>query len=301
MFAVETACLLDSEWASVAIGGFLERMGASLGSGVSLVKSVGAVASADQVLLQTERAWAMAIIISRYVTEGAFTIAHSTEWALGSFYCSSFETHRASRITFLKSKRTSWSCVFKVSIGARSTGNRSLFQTERTTLSRARANVSQRAFAIISGLFSVTEWAFGSFHCVFTDTKRAAFVAVLKAERATRLACLDASVAERALSSTCIGWFLEEWASSVGSRVRILESMWAVTIINSGFRITVRTFALDHFVAIGQSVTVGTFLGEVAIESKWTSLAIIRVHKAMGATFGEVSAVVSVGALGSGD
>ena len=107
--------------------------------------------------------------------------------------------------------------AYKVSIGARSTGNRSLFQTERTTLSRARANVSQRAFAIISGLFlyleriglnrllvgnylpskqqktySVTEWAFGSFHCVFTDTKRAAFVAVLKAERATRLACLDA-------------------------------------------------------------------------------------------------------------
>ena len=42
---------------------------------VIYVKSVGTVASADQVLLQTERARTMAIIISRYVTEGAFTIA----------------------------------------------------------------------------------------------------------------------------------------------------------------------------------------------------------------------------------
>jgi hypothetical protein len=38
-------------------------------------KSVGAVASADQVFLQTKRAGAMAIFISTDVTKGAFTIA----------------------------------------------------------------------------------------------------------------------------------------------------------------------------------------------------------------------------------
>lgn len=214
---METACLLDSERASVTIGGFLESVGASLGSGVSLAKSVGAVASADQVFLQTKWARAMAFAISTDMTKRTFTIAHSTKWALGSFYCSSFKTHWASRIAFLETKRTSWSCIFKVSIGARSTGNRSFFQTKWAPLSRSRSNISQRAFAISSSLFSVTEWAISSLYCVFTDSKGTAFVALVEAERATRFACLSTSVAERAFSSTSIGWFLKEWASSVGS------------------------------------------------------------------------------------